>query len=365
MRARNLGNIGYFHQHEAALIGPSNSRDVDHSIALFATEEDGIRAAARLALHKHQGGMRDTAALIAGRGGWTLGAVGPGASVNVARAMGLSNHDDLHLDRPEMMHKFLCGLAQQEHGSAGSFSSDAMIDRALKGGGAASAGGGSAGRGDAAGIAEGFLGTNSVQAAVTLRSKMAPGKWCADFVHGVLKSAGGKAMNSSMARAFSQWFGAASTDMTKRGDVILERHGNHIGHVGIATGKVRRGPDGHVSDVEMVSGNYGSTVRKNRESVGIIAGMRRAAEQFQSSTDTLRATAAGQREATKATAGSSRYQDVKPAWYQPQDRPDLGRNAARRALRGRSASSSTAAFRRTSTFTRDRYVPPAPGPTGP
>ena len=336
MRARNLGNIGYFHQKDAGLIGPSNSRDVDHSIALFATQEDGIRAAARLALHKYQSGMRDTAALIAGKGGWTPGALGPGASLNVARAMGLSNHDDLHLDQPEMMHKFLRGLAMQEHGSAGAYYSDAMINRALKSDGstAPTAEGGSAGRGDAVGIAEGLLGANSVQAAATLRSKMTPGEWCADFVNGVLKGAGGKGMNSSMAAAFSQWGGAVSTDMAKRGDVILERHGNRVGHVGLATGNVRRGPDGHVTDVEMISGNYGHTVRKNWESVGIIAGMRRAADQFQSSADTLRATATEQRDATKASAGSARDQDSKPAWYQPQDRPDLTEERRKAGLTG-------------------------------
>ena len=41
LRARNLGNIGFFGQHDPGLLGPSNSRDVDHSIALFATHEHG------------------------------------------------------------------------------------------------------------------------------------------------------------------------------------------------------------------------------------------------------------------------------------------------------------------------------------
>ena len=145
MRARNLGNIGYFGQHEAGLVGPSNSRDVDHSIAMYATQEDGIRAAARLALRKYQGGMRDTASLIAGPKGWTPGPLGPGASVNIAKAMGLSNRDDLHLDQPEMMHKFLRGLATQEHGKAGSYYSDKMIGEALAGRGATTATGPDAG----------------------------------------------------------------------------------------------------------------------------------------------------------------------------------------------------------------------------
>ncbi len=148
MKARNLGNIGYFGQHDAGLVGPSNAHDVDHPIAMYATQEDGVRAAARLALRKYQGGMHSTWDLIAGRpvnghatmkGAWTPGSLGGGASVNIAKAMGLSNQDDLHLDQPAQMHKFLRGLAMQEHGSAGAYYSDAMIDRALKGGGPTSA----------------------------------------------------------------------------------------------------------------------------------------------------------------------------------------------------------------------------------
>ena len=146
MRARNLGNIGYFGQHEPGLVGPSNSRDVDHSIAMYATQEDGIRAAARLALRKYEGGMRDTASLIAGPKGWTPGALGPSASVNIARAMGLTNRDDLHLDQPAQMHKFLRGLATQEHGKAGSYYTDKMIDDALAGRGATAATGGVPGK---------------------------------------------------------------------------------------------------------------------------------------------------------------------------------------------------------------------------
>ncbi len=133
MRARNLGNIGYFGQKSPGLIGPSNSRDVDHSIALYATQEDGIRAAASLALRKYMSGMKSTSSLIAGPKGWTPGALGPGASVNIARAMGLSNQDDLHLDNPDMMRKFLHGLAVQEHGKAGTYYTPEMIDRALSG----------------------------------------------------------------------------------------------------------------------------------------------------------------------------------------------------------------------------------------
>ncbi len=45
MRQNNMGNIGYFGQRMAGLIGPSGAKDVDHHIARFATQEG-----------RHQGG---------------------------------------------------------------------------------------------------------------------------------------------------------------------------------------------------------------------------------------------------------------------------------------------------------------------
>ncbi len=133
MRQNNLGNIGFFPgMHYAGLLGPSNARDVDHSIAKFADQDAGIRAAASLALHKYMSGRHDTWDIIAAKGGWTPGALGPGASVNVARAMGLGNRDDVHLDDPGQMVKFLHGLAIQEHGPAGRFYSEDRIRAALQ-----------------------------------------------------------------------------------------------------------------------------------------------------------------------------------------------------------------------------------------
>ena len=132
MRQNNLGNIGFFGQHMAGLIGPSIAHDVDHSIAKFATQDDGIRAAAALALAKYNKGRRNTWDIIAAKGGWTPGALGPGASVNVARAMGLGNRDDIHLDDQNQMVKFLHGLAVQEHGRAGQFYSEDRIRSALE-----------------------------------------------------------------------------------------------------------------------------------------------------------------------------------------------------------------------------------------
>jgi len=140
MRNNNLGNIGYFGQHTAGLIGPSNARDVDHSIAKFDTQESGIRAAAALALAKYSKGRHSTWDIIAAAGGWTPGSLGPGASVNVARAMGLGNRDDVHLNDPNQMVKFLHGLAVQEHGPAGRFYTEDRIRGALGRGATVSAG---------------------------------------------------------------------------------------------------------------------------------------------------------------------------------------------------------------------------------
>ncbi len=283
MRARNLGNIGYFGQHTPGLIGPSNAHDVDHSIGLFATQEDGIRAAASLALKKYQGGRHSAWDLIAAKGGWTPGALGPGASKNIAAAMGIDNQSDMHLDQPGQMHKFLRGLAMQEHGSAGAFYSDAMIDRALAGGGpAASRDGvakGSSGSGDAAGIALGLKDANAGQAAAALHHTMTAGLWCADFMNGVIGAAGGKGTGSAAAASFAGWGKAVSIGSAQRGDVILENaHGRGINHVGMATGNVQRDAAGNVTAVEMISGNYGHKVTKNWERAGIIAGMRRGSD---------------------------------------------------------------------------------------
>ena len=132
MRQNNLGNLGFFKgMHYAGLLGASGAKDVDHHIARFATQEDGIRAAAALALHKYMGGRHNAWDVIAARGGWTPGPLGPGASVNVARTMGLSNRDDLHLDQPDQMVKFLHGLAVQEHGAAGRYFTEDRIRGAL------------------------------------------------------------------------------------------------------------------------------------------------------------------------------------------------------------------------------------------
>ncbi len=131
MRNNNLGNIGYFGQHTAGLIGPSNARDVDHPIAKFDTQESGIRAAAALALAKYHGGRHNSWDIIAAKGGWTPGKLGPDASISVAKAMGLGNRDDLHLDDPDRMVKFLHGLAVQEHGPAGRFYGEDSIRGAL------------------------------------------------------------------------------------------------------------------------------------------------------------------------------------------------------------------------------------------
>lgn len=259
MRARNLGNIGYFGQKTPGLVGPSNSRDVDHSIAMFATQEDGIRAAAALALRKYQQGMHDTASLIAGPHGWTPGALGPGASVNIAGAMGLTNRDDLHLDQPGQMQKFLHGLAMQEHGKAGAYFSDAMIDRALTGSKPGMSASGNAERAGTASAAvdraASLMNATGEQAGQALGSKMTPGEWCADFVNGVLKSSGGKGVNSSMASAFGGWGHEVGKQALKKGDVLVENH-----HVGMATGEVDR--QGRIG---MISGNYSNKVSHSWE----------------------------------------------------------------------------------------------------
>ena len=120
--------------------------------------------------------------------------------------MGLTNQDDLYLDQPGQMQKFLHGLAMQEHGKAGAYFQRRVVDWALTGirpglsaspGNAEPAGTVSS----AVDRAAGLMNAAGEQAGQALGSQMTPGEWCADFVNGVLKSSG-KGVNSSMASAF-------------------------------------------------------------------------------------------------------------------------------------------------------------------
>ena len=175
------------------------------------------------------------------------------------------------------------------------------------------------------------------EAARTLKHYMHSGEWCADFVNGALSSAGVKGTNSAMARSFSTWGHHVGFGDVKKGDVITERHGDHVGHVGMATGNVQRDRNGNVTAVEMVSGNYGHMVKRNWEKVGMIADLRRS---DQAIAETARKVGASVAPSVKAPAPSDIAKHV-PTHARP--RPGAG-DAAGGSMTSADNSTSTQHF---------------------
>lgn len=129
MRVNNPGNIKYNPKlGYAGLLGPSTHTDQGDAQMTFDTPQNGMSAAVRLARTKYNRGQRTPMSIIAGSGGWTPG--NTAAAANVARTMGINPNDDLALDNPAQMAKFLRALTAQEHGNASKLYSDEMITQA-------------------------------------------------------------------------------------------------------------------------------------------------------------------------------------------------------------------------------------------
>lgn len=81
--------------------------------------------------------------------------------------------------------------------------------------------------------------------------------WCAAFANAALSQAGIRGSNSNVATSFMNWGQPVDANEIQRNDVVCIPRGHGPGelggHVGIATGGVRNGPNG--PEVEMVSGN--------------------------------------------------------------------------------------------------------------
>ena len=123
--AQKFGAIGKSTNQDS---GSTDGKGGKYSQMVFATPEDGMNAGARLALRKYEAGMVSASELIAASNGWTPG--NNEAAVNIARTMGLSAGDDMNLDEPAYMAKFLKALVIQEHGSSGKLYKDALYSRA-------------------------------------------------------------------------------------------------------------------------------------------------------------------------------------------------------------------------------------------
>lgn len=129
MRVNNPGNIKYNPRlGYAGMLGPSSHTDQGDPQMTFDNPLNGMTAAARLARVKYGRGQRSAATIIAGSGGWTPG--NAAAATNIARTMGVGTADDLRLDDPAQMAKFLRALTRQEHGEASSLYGDDIIAKA-------------------------------------------------------------------------------------------------------------------------------------------------------------------------------------------------------------------------------------------
>lgn len=98
---------------------PSSQRDEGTQQLMFANPVAGMAGTAVLALTKYRSGMTTPNEIMRGPRGWTPGSVGAGSDNVVANAMGIGVNDDLQLDKPERMEKFLQGLILREHGPKG------------------------------------------------------------------------------------------------------------------------------------------------------------------------------------------------------------------------------------------------------
>ncbi|EHK57736.1 PLxRFG domain-containing protein [Allomesorhizobium alhagi] len=126
MRNNNPGNIKYRDDVPwEGLLGPSVNTDQGDPQAVFDTPEKGMRAAAKLAVNKYAKGLTTPLDIIAGDGGWTPG--NTRAAANIAATMGVAPNEDMRLDDPARLQKFMRALVTQEHGKASSLYPDELI----------------------------------------------------------------------------------------------------------------------------------------------------------------------------------------------------------------------------------------------
>lgn len=92
--------------------------------------------------------------------------------------------------------------------------------------------------------------------------------WCAAFANAALQQAGLQGSGSNVATSFEKWGQSVAAGAIQAGDILVQARGHPAGetggHVGIATGNFKTGPDGALL-VEMVSGNLGGRVDRSFE----------------------------------------------------------------------------------------------------
>ena len=115
----NPGNIGFGTWAERNGAVTHAGWDTGHAIAGFPDLATGYKAMETLARGKYNSGARTLNDLIAGQNGWT-----PGnriAASNIAKYMGISPDEDLHLNDPNQLKNFQRALTVQETGSSAQF----------------------------------------------------------------------------------------------------------------------------------------------------------------------------------------------------------------------------------------------------
>jgi uncharacterized protein (TIGR02594 family) len=89
--------------------------------------------------------------------------------------------------------------------------------------------------------------------------------WCAAFVNSTLEQTGIKGTGSLVATSFGNWGVDVSPDEVMAGDILVEMRGKKInetgGHVGFATGAMRKNPKTGQIEYEMYGGNQGADDR--------------------------------------------------------------------------------------------------------
>jgi len=98
----------------------------------FSNEVTGMTGGVRLAMGKYTSGMTNLDQIIAGPNGWTSGALAKPAAKNIADTMGVSQTEDLHLDKPANMTAFMKALVKQEQGGASFLYPASIYDRAVQ-----------------------------------------------------------------------------------------------------------------------------------------------------------------------------------------------------------------------------------------
>jgi uncharacterized protein (TIGR02594 family) len=93
----------------------------------------------------------------------------------------------------------------------------------------------------------------------------ASGNWCAAFANAILGRAGFQGTNSNVATSFLGWGERVEPSAVQRNDVVVIPRGAAAGevggHVGVATGATRQGPNG--LEVQIVSGNDSDRVAQS------------------------------------------------------------------------------------------------------